>query len=119
MSELHQGRTLRTQALSQGGPHLLPIACPTGLTEADLTPAFDSRFSSEQMALAWHPSHGSDGEPRGRSVDLDEKEDADQERPGMPCLGKHAADHVLMGPNSTHPLGLINIPHSLQWGIIL
>ena len=32
------------------------------------------------MALAWHPSHGPDGEPRGWSVDLDEKEDADQER---------------------------------------
>ena len=81
MSELHQGRTLRTQALSRGGgAHLLPIACPTGLTEADLTPAFDSRFSSGQMALAWHPSHGSAGEPRGRNVDLGEKEDADQER---------------------------------------
>lgn len=63
-----------------GGSHLLPIAYPTGLTEADLTPAFDSRFSSEQMALALHPTHGSDGEPRGWSVHLDEKEDAYQER---------------------------------------
>lgn len=43
-----------------GWPHLLPIAYPTGLTEADLTLAFDSRFSSEQMALERHPSHGSD-----------------------------------------------------------
>ncbi|KAI4548839.1 hypothetical protein MG293_001169 [Ovis ammon polii] len=42
--------------------HLEDICPWRGLTEADLTPAFDSRFSSEQMALAWHPSHGSDGE---------------------------------------------------------
>ncbi|XP_070323653.1 CD48 antigen-like isoform X4 [Odocoileus virginianus] len=60
--------------------HLEDICPWRGLTEADLTPAFDSRFSSEQMALALHPTHGSDGEPRGWSVDLDEKEDADQER---------------------------------------
>ncbi|XP_065782094.1 SLAM family member 9-like isoform X3 [Muntiacus reevesi] len=60
--------------------HLEDICPWRGLTEADLTPAFDSRFSSEQMALALHPTHGSDGEPRGWSVDLDEKEDAYQER---------------------------------------
>lgn len=53
--------------------------CTLGI-QADLTLAFDSRFSSEQMALERHPSCGSDGEPSGWSVDLDEKEDEDWER---------------------------------------
>ena len=69
----------RLWARGRGGlpaPHCLPNRPDW----ADLTPAFDSRFSSEQMALAWHPSHGPAGEPRSWSVDLDEKEDEDQER---------------------------------------
>uniref|UniRef100_A0A3Q2H4C4 Ig-like domain-containing protein n=1 Tax=Equus caballus TaxID=9796 RepID=A0A3Q2H4C4_HORSE len=60
--------------------HLENICPSTGLTEADLTPAFDPRFASEQTALGRHPSHGSDGGPGRWSVDLDEEEDGDWER---------------------------------------
>lgn len=62
-----------------GWSHLLPLPAP-GLTEADLTPAFDPTFISEQTALERHPSHGSDGGPGRWSVDLDEEEDGDWER---------------------------------------
>lgn len=76
---LHQGGTFGIQPLSQGGP--TSSALPTQQAwQADLTPVFDSRFSSGQMALEGHPSHSSDDEPRGWSVALDKEEDGYWER---------------------------------------
>lgn len=59
---------------SRGGPP--PSTCP-----GEVTSAFDPRFSSKQVALERHPSHGSGGsESDGWNMVLDEEKEVDGQR---------------------------------------